>query len=116
MHAEHMRAAKKKALSELIRHMRGLELRGSADHSGAKGPVDLADEDDGAYDMGDDETNEPGEGTPAEEREDMNEDDPKAQLEHFMKKGGRTPSKSRASIVIAVKSPAQKMKKTFGKM
>ncbi len=111
MRASNVHAAKRKALSELIHQMRKMELRGS---SAKSTPVDLTDDDD-MLDMSDDETDE---GSPAEEQADLHEldDDPKAQLEEFMKKGGKRPSRSRATVVMAVKSsPASKMMKTFGK-
>lgn len=116
MHAHVMKAAKKKALSALIQHMRKMELKGmGGDDEGApKGPVDMSAEDNDVMepDMSDLEDME---GAAGEEEEGGGEDDPKAELEQFMKKGGHKPHKSRASVVMAIReSPAGKMRKTFG--
>lgn len=114
MHSAALRQAKKKALMALVKEMRKEEMKGSGDDEEPKAPVALAAGEDDVLepDMSDLEDVEGALG----EAEEPAEDDPKALLEEFMKKGGRRPSKSRATVVMAMKSPvAAKMKKTFAK-
>lgn len=113
MHAQVMHA-KKKALAELIRQMRRMEAKGSVDaDQHPSGPVDMepGENDVMEPDMSDLEDTE---GALGEDLDDDNED-PKAELEQFMKKGAKKGGhKPRATVIMAIKkSPVAQMKKTF---
>lgn len=115
MHA--MRDAKKKALLELIRQMRKREhVEDDEDAGGHSSPVSLTDEE-ADVDSPDPTDLEDIESAVKKETVDIDEDDPKAILEQFMKHGAPKAKKTRATVVMAIKdkgSPASKMKKTFG--
>ena len=111
MHAPAMMSAKKKALSELIKQMRKLEL----DSDVGQKPMMVEEEMEDDVIEPDMSDIEEAEGIVGKDL-DGDDEDPRAELEQFFKKGGKRPSKSRSTVVMAIKDgPVGKMKKTFGK-